>query len=351
MRTAPLVALADAGRPTAVVRLASALSLGLLTGACMLPFQSNPTAQIAGYSVVRDIQLPGDTSRWDYQVFDPITHRLYLAHLGASQIVVFDSRASRVIATVDGIEDVHGLVLAPDLHRLFASATGKNQIAAIDTETLKVIGRSEAGDYPDGLAYAAVAGKLYISDEHGSGDTIIDARSVRKLGQIRLGGSIGNTRFDPGTKLVYVAVGSDSTVVAIEPASDRIAARYPLKGCENAHGLEPDRPEQHRLFVACDKNAVLVTLDLATGVSGVPIKVGDGPDVLALDPELRRLYVASESGRLTVFDVSRGEPVRLAEGNAGPNAHTVAVDPGTHHVFLALTDVGGHPVLREMAPA
>ena len=71
---------------------------------------------------------------------------------------------------------------------------------------------------------------------------------------------------------------------------------------------------------------------------------------MALDPGLHRLYVASESGEVAVFDVS-GALGSLARGNAGPNAHSVAVDPETHVVYLPLTDVGGHPVLRELAPA
>ena len=72
--------------------------------------------------------------------------------------------------------------------------------------------------------------------------------------------------------------------------------------------------------------------------------------MLALDPGLHRLYVASESGTVTVLDVT-GAVRRLAEGVAGPNAHSVAVDPDTHVVYLPLTDVGGHPVLRELEPA
>jgi DNA-binding beta-propeller fold protein YncE len=61
--------------------------------------------------------------------------------------------------------------------------------------------------------------------------------------------------------------------------------------------------------------------------------VGDGPDVLALDPGLHRLYVASESGTLAVFDVGTGAR-KLAAGNAGPNAHSVSVDPATHLAFV-----------------
>jgi DNA-binding beta-propeller fold protein YncE len=76
--------------------------------------------------------------------------------------------------------------------------------------------------------------------------------------------------------------------------------------------------------------------------------VGKTPDVIALDPALHRVYVAAESGPLTVFDYSSGDVRQLLQADAGPNAHSVAVDPDTHHIYLPLQNVNGHPVLREM---
>jgi YVTN family beta-propeller protein len=66
--------------------------------------------------------------------------------------VVFDTRRQRVAGVVDGVDQVHGLVLAPDLGRLYASATGRNQVAVIDIARLMVIATAPTGSYPDGLA-------------------------------------------------------------------------------------------------------------------------------------------------------------------------------------------------------
>jgi YVTN family beta-propeller protein len=312
------------------------------------PGSGGPFA-IRGYTLVRDVALPGDTSRWDYQVYDPAAHRLYIAHLGASQVVVFDTAAQRVAGVVDGVDQVHGLVLAPDLGRLYASATGGDQVAVIDTARLRVVARVPAGSYPDGLAYVPDLGKVYVSNEHDSTDTVVDVRTNRALRPVTIGGDIGNTQYDPATRRVYVASGSDNHLVVIDPTTDAVTGRYPLTGCDGAHGVYLDTASRHRLFVACEGNAKMVVFDLATRSVTTVLGVGDSPDVLALDPGLDRLYVASESGTVTVLDVSG--PVRqLAAGNAGPDAHSVAVDPQSHVVYLPLTDVGGHPVLREVAP-
>lgn len=74
------------------------------------------------------------------------------------------------------------------------------------------------------------------------------------------------------------------------------------------------------------------------------------PDVLAFDPGLKMIYVAAESGEVSVFQengkglVSKGQ-VKM------PHAHTVSADPQTHLVYFPLENVNGHPVLRIMAPA
>ena len=77
--------------------------------------------------------------------------------------------------------------------------------------------------------------------------------------------------------------------------------------------------------------------------------VGDDPDVLAWDPEWRRLYVASESGLVSAF-VADGASLHPVGEVRLPHAHTVSVDPRTHRVYLALQNLGGRPVLRVLSP-
>jgi hypothetical protein len=73
--------------------------------------------------------------------------------------------------------------------------------------------------------------------------------------------------------------------------------------------------------------------------------VGKAPDALDVDRPLQRVYVAVESGPPRVFDYSSGSLRELVKSDARPNAHSVAVDPTTHHIYLPLQNVNGH---REM---
>jgi hypothetical protein len=109
---------------------------------------------------------------------------------------------------------------------------------------------------------------------------------------------------------------------------------------------------RRRAFVACDGNATLVTLALPGLTELGRARVGDGPDVLAADPDRGLLYVAAESGVLTTVDL--GAPAGRVTGRAhlADNAHVVEVDPDTGRAYFPLPDTGGgHPGLLITVPA
>ena len=297
---------------------------------------------------VVDVPLPGRAVRFDYQVFDPSTSRLYIAHMGADKLVVFDTASRRVIADLEGFRNVHGVALAAGIHRVYASATGNHTIIALDTETLKTVGTAGPIDYPDGLAYAPQQNKIFVSDEHGGVDAVIDAASNQLVHKIPLGGGAGNTVYDSVTGHILVAVHRVNMLVVIDPATNQIVRRVPLTGIQNPHGIALDL-QTHTAFVAGEENHALAMVDLNTmKVLGI-YQVGEDPDVLAYDPGLKRLYVSAESGTVTIF---RNDGVRLSllGSLAMPHAHTVSVDPKTHYVYFPLENVDGHPVLRIMRP-
>ncbi|MDQ3878871.1 MAG: YncE family protein [Actinomycetota bacterium] len=304
---------------------------------------------LSGFNTVRDVRLPGDTSRFDYQSFDPQKNLLFIAHLGASEIVVYDTSTNHVVRTIDGVSDVHGVLALPSLNKVYATATGRNELDVIDERSFRVVDSIPTGDYPDGLAYDSRDDEIFVSNEAGASDTVVDARHDRVAATIHLGGEVGNTQYDATSGLIYVAVQTtrQGQLVAIDPRSESVVDRMPLPGCDGAHGVYLD-PVHEAGFVACEDNSTLVLVDLRHHEAVSSFSVGDRPDVLAFDPPRHRLYIASESGVLTVFAWEGSNVTKLDEGFAGPNAHSVAVDPATGLIFLPLTNVGGHPVLREL---
>jgi YVTN family beta-propeller protein len=323
------------------VGLALAGLLGPATRAQQLP---------ADLHTVRDVQLPGDTSRFDYESLDPQTHRLYISHLGAGTIPVYDVQAGSIDGEIQDVPGVHGVLAIPELGRVYATATNANQVAVIDPQMLAVTATIPGGVYPDGMTWDPELGKLYVSDETGDTDTVIDTSSNQVVATVALGGEVGNSQYDPVARLIFVAVQSRNQVVTIDPQSDQVSGRYDTPGCDHPHGVQIS-PDRRLAFVACEGNAKLVVMDLQSMTLTESHDVGTVPDVLAFDAPRGVLLVAAESGPLTAFSETDTGLKLLAQRDVGPNAHAVAVDPDTGHLYVPLANFGGQPVLRELSLA
>jgi len=307
------------------------------------------TTAVAPVRVVTDVELPGRASRFDYQSLEPAAGRLFISHMGAGQLVVFDVRAGKVIGTLDGFPTVTGVLAVPAEHRVYASAAGDHAVVVVNDSTLEIVARVAGPRFPDGIAYAPDERRMFVSDESGRRDFVIDAVTNRIVAQIDLGGEAGNTQYDAGSHCVFVAVQTANQMAVIDPATAAIVRRITLDpAVRYPHGFYIDAPNR-LAFITGEESGTLGVLDLRTLELRQLLPVGSDPDVLAFDPGLQRLYVAAESGVVAVFEERDRSLLQLGWYRA-PKAHSVAVDPASHHVFLPLANVGGHPALRVLAP-
>jgi DNA-binding beta-propeller fold protein YncE len=297
---------------------------------------------------VADIPMPGPAVRFDYQSLDATQGRLYISHMNANQLVVFDTNKREVVANLDGFAGVHGVWAVPELGRVYASVTGEHKVAAVDTKTLQTLAKVGPIKYPDGIAYAPGPQRIFVSDEHGDVDAVIDTKANTLLASIPLGGGAGNTVYDSGSGHILVAVHEKNEIVAIDPEKMQIIGRYSMAGIKSPHGIALDQAGR-LAFVAGEGNNKLAVVDLNTMKVLATYPVGEDPDVLAFDPGLKTLYVSAESGNVFVF--SENGTTLVDEGHISiPHAHTVCVDPNTHLVYFPLENIDGHPLLRIMEP-
>src|SRR5215471_9853753 len=292
-----------------------------------------------------DIPLAGGTRRFDYQSLDPRTRLLYIAHSGADTVTIFDTGSRRIVADVAGVRDVHAIAVAPDLGRVFATSAMANQVVVIDEQTHAIVARIAVGDSPDGLIYDQTDHKVFVADEAGQDDAVIDARTQQRIAEIPLGGAAGDIEYDALSHRIFAVVATLNQLVSIDPVTDTIIARDALPGCKSGQDLVLD--ELQRLaFVDCADNATLLMVDLVSMRVITTQSVGNKPDLMALDSGWHYLYVASESGMVSVFDEHGQTLHKLNEGYVAPGAHSVAVDQATHYIYLPLQNVSGRPILR-----
>ena len=295
--------------------------------------------------------MPGDNSRFDYASLDTQRGMLFIAHLGASQVIEVDIRANRVERTIPNISEVHGVLVVGPLNRVYATATGADQVVALDETTGAEVGRAATGHYPDGLAYDLRRNAILTTNETAGTETVVDAATLRARGNVDLGGQVGNVGYDQDSDLMLVAVQGRNDLAVIDPGALTVVQRVALPGCQHPHGLSVDDSDR-LVFVACDQNAALLTIDETNwSVTGTN-PVGKDPDVLAYDPAGHRLYVAAESGTRTPLDRPDRTLAVTESGHLAVNAHVVAVDPTTHRSYYPVpAGSDGHPALLEREPS
>src|SRR5579864_595539 len=98
------------------------------------------------YHVIKRTPIPGDTG-WDYITADSAGRRLYVPH--GNEVVVLDLDSSAVIGKIGGLEDAHGVAVAPEFGRGFVDASDPGSVTIFDLKTLATIGKVKVGDDPN----------------------------------------------------------------------------------------------------------------------------------------------------------------------------------------------------------
>lgn len=124
-------------------------------------------------SKVADIRMPGPAVRFDYQSLDVEHGRLYISHMNADQLVVFDIRKRKVVANLNGFSRVHGVIAVPEIGRVYASATGNHEVAVVDMATLKTI--ATAGPIPAFHPISMLTEEVMRNSTHHDDENLEDA--------------------------------------------------------------------------------------------------------------------------------------------------------------------------------
>ena len=167
-----------------------------------------------------------DFDGFDFQAYDPPTHRLFIAHTGPApdllelahpsyapkfdpavdlkfdgHIIVFDTKQDKIIARIN-IPQVAGMVDALDLRKVYAADAEENIVYSIDVNTLKPTPiQLDDNESPDAISYDPVDHRIFVSDpgapadptktlnadRHNENVTVIDALTDKVITKINLG--------------------------------------------------------------------------------------------------------------------------------------------------------------------
>lgn len=324
-------------------RIADATSLhdGRATSAARLPLV-----------LVADVDLPGKATRFDYQDVDHELGRLVVSHMNDGSVLFLKLADGSLLAELTGIPVARGVAVASDVGLVFVTSS-PSSLVLIDSKSLSEKTRVTTGKGPDGVAWDPVDKIVATSDQSDGALSLIPDAGSGARQQIKLGSATGNVIFDATRGWFWITVvtaTAPNQLVAVDPVAAAVKTKIDLPGCSGAHGLRL-HPDGASAFVACEGNSTLARVDLGSAKIVGSAATGTIPDVMGIDAQLGFLYVAAESGDLTVFDLEQPGVALLGHDEPGNNSHTLAVDSATHRVFFPLmAGPKGTPVLRIMRP-
>ena len=299
---------------------------------------------------VADVDLPGASTRFDYQDIDAEHGHLVVAHMNDASVVVLNLADGSVAKVLPGIPKPRGIVIGDE--RIFVTSS-PTSLVIVDAATLGEIARVPTGNGPDGVAYDPADKIVGVSDQRDGAVSLIGNMGSGQRFQVPLGKETGNVVYDAGRGVFWAAVvnskGPDQ-LVEVDPRESKVMARIDLPGCNGAHGVRI-HPNGQSALVACEDGDALARVDLEGAHAIATAPTGSGPDVLSVDPGLGFVYVGAESGDIVVFDIGKPALAEIDREHVGDHAHSVAVDPATHRVFFPLLEgPHGTPVMRIMRP-
>jgi DNA-binding beta-propeller fold protein YncE len=229
----------------------------------------------------------------------------------------------------------HGVVIDPGSHMAYVTRSEANTVDIFDPTKMSLVSRIPVADDPDGIFYIAANKVIYAACGDGKTATLIDPATQKVSATISLPGKPEFGVFDTKTNLFYQNIEDLSSIAAVDLNKRVVAGQWPLQDCVHPTGMAIDEPA-HQAFIGCGGNSRLAVFDLEQHRVVTSIPVGGGPDSVAYDAVFNRIYVTGRAGDLSV--VERDSNGALATLDTIPmhyGAHTLAVDPDSHNLYVA----------------
>jgi YVTN family beta-propeller protein len=333
-----------------ITRSLAVFGLLLILALASVLFSLIYTAQPNGSDRVRFdgfIQLPkhGIINVLDYLNLDG--QNLFVT--GASSGSVFkialsdQSIANSVVSEMPGQPRIHGVALIPSKDLAFVTRSEVNTVDAFNPSTLQFIGSIPVKEDPDAILFDQTLGLIYVANGDAQVGTLIDPQSRRVVATIPLGGEPEFPALEPESGLLYQNLKSTNEVVALDLAKRTVIGRWPISPCAGPTGMTIDA-KHRRLFSICSKNAMLIVFDLDNHRILSSLRIGAGPDSVAYDPELQRIYTAGLAGTMTVIQQNKADSYEVTDNiSTHFAAHTLTVDPASHKIYVGYASLFTHP--------
>lgn len=306
-----------------------------------------PVKGTSDYTVMQRYTI-GGPGGWDCLSIDPATHRLYIAR--NDRVLVVDTGAGKLMATIPSMDGAHGIALAPALRRGFVANGRAGTVTEFNLDSDKPTREFlTQGKNPDIVVFDHATQHLFVFNGDSHDVSVLDPATGKTLATIALPGkpefAVSNHRGD-----VFVNIEDTAQLVRINAAKAKVNATWKLQDCAEPSGLALD-VKHHRLFSVCGNERMSVT-DARNGSHIASVPIGKGPDGAAFDAERGLIFSPNGAdGTLTVVHEEDPDHYRVvATVPTQASARTLALDPRTHRLYTVAAEFAPAPAATAAEP-
>lgn len=288
-----------------------------------------------GYHFLKEIPIGGEGG-WDYLSVDPKARRLYVTH--ATKIVVVDLDAEKIAGEITNTPGVHGFAVVPEYGVGFSSNGKEGTLSVVDLKTLATRSKAKAGRNPDAIVYDSGSQQIYAFNGGDNSVTIVEGDDGDALTTTPLPGKPEFAAADPKASRVYCNLEDKNAVAVLDTVSHQVVNTWPIAPGEEASGLALD-VVHHRLFLGCGGNKMMVMMDSTSGKVLASVPIGAGVDATAFDPETQLAFSSNGEGNVTIAQEDSPDQLTVVQTlTTQRGARTMALDPKTHKLYLAVAE-------------
>jgi DNA-binding beta-propeller fold protein YncE len=279
------------------------------------------------------VELAGTQGKFDFIKIDSANSRLLACHTGNASLDVIDVVKSDFIKSVL-TGRAQGVAIDSQNNRYFVSVSKPPKMVIVDSTKLEVIGEVTLPGPADLIAYHSETNRVFICRDDKPVMWIVDPVEKKILSTINFpGGGMEDLGFDSQDAFLFQCLKDSSELAKFDLKTEKIVAQWSTSPADKPHGMAMVPGTNQVLIVG--EAGKLGLFNLNTGEILGTADVSPRVDEIAYDTMLRRVYCASGLGAISVVSLDHNTLTALTPLTSSLGAHSIAVDPQTHTVWIA----------------
>jgi len=228
--------------------------------------------------------------KFDHIAIDYRGSRLLVAAESAHQVLIFDLKRGKYLRSIEGIEIPHAIFVREDLNRIYVTDGGSGALKVYDGTTYSLLKSIPLKVDADSIGYDPASHLLYI--DNGGGDahesfsmlSIVDTTREVKVADVKIDGdTLEAMTLEKSSDRMYVNDAPKNEIVELNRKDHSIVANWPVKLGKRNVAMALDEG-WHRLFVASRSGNISV-FDTATGKELTSVLIGKGRYFMIVPPQ------------------------------------------------------------------